>query len=88
VHVLPVILSLLVSLVSQPLRVIAAEGRRDPDFVPASERRAKQESQGPEVIARQTKAESEALYQFMVAEDRAGPNGAEAGSTRRSPQPR
>jgi hypothetical protein len=71
VNLLAVILSLLVSFGSQIPRVIAADGPRNAGFVRPGEMRAKQEAQRSELIARKTAAESEALYQFMLAEDRA-----------------
>jgi hypothetical protein len=84
VNLLAVILSLLVSFGSQIPRVIAADGPRNAGFVRPGEMRAKQEAQRSELIARKTAAESEALYQFMVAEDRAN----EVGSTATTTAPR
>ena len=71
-NLLAVILSLLVSFGSHIPRVVAADAPRDGGFVRPSEMRAKQEAQRSELIARKTAAESEALYQFMLAEDRPG----------------
>ena len=83
-NLLAVILSLLVSFGSQIPRVIAADGPRNAGFVRPGEMRAKQEAQRSELIARKTAAESEALYQFMLAEDRAN----EVGSTATTTAPR
>ena len=85
-NLLAVILSLLVSFGSHIPRVIAADGPRNAGFVRPSEMRGKQEAQRSELIARKTAAESEALYQFMLAEDRAG--GADRVPTAPSPVPR
>ena len=80
-NLLAVILSLLVSFGSQIPRVIAADGTRGAGFVRPSEMRVKQEAQRSELIARKTAAESEALYQFMLAEDRANELGSPATTT-------
>jgi hypothetical protein len=86
VNLLAVILSLLVSFGSRIPRVIAADGPRNAGFVRPGEMRAKQEAQRSELIARKVAAESEALYQFMLAEDRPGAN--EVGSTATTTAPR
>jgi len=86
VNLLAVILSLLVSFGSHIPRVIAADGPRNAGFVRPSEMRGKQEAQRSELIARKTAAESEALYQFMLAEDR--PGGSDRVATAPSPVPR
>ena len=67
----PVIFSLLMSLTSQIPHVLAADTSRA-RFGPADESRSKQEAQRREVVAKKAAAESDALYQFMVAEDRVG----------------
>ena len=85
-NLLAVILSLLVSFGSHIPRVVAADAPRDGGFVRASEMRANQEAQRSELIARKTAAESEALYQFMLAEDR--PGGTDRVPTAPSPVPR
>ena len=80
----PVIFSLLMSLASQIPHVLAADTPR-PRLSAPDETRNKQEAQRREVIAKKTAAESDALYQFMVAEDRVGIATTE--STTPSPRP-
>jgi hypothetical protein len=88
VNLLAVILSLLVSFGSQIPRVIAADATRGAGFVRPSEMRVKQEAQRSELIARKAAAESEALYQFMLAEDRANEVGSTATSNNRDQRER
>jgi len=81
----PVLFSLLMSLASQIPHVLAADTAR-PHFGAPEESRNKQDAQRREVVAKKTAAESDALYQFMVAEDRVGIAVTEPAKP--SPQPR
>jgi hypothetical protein len=88
VHLFSVIVALLASLGSHVPRVLAADGPREGGFVRPREIRAKRESQRSERVARQAAAESEALYQFMLAEDRAAANVAKRDSSAPPPNAR
>jgi len=87
VNLFPVIVALLVSLGSHIPRVLAADGPRE-GVVRPREIPAKKESPRSERVARQAAAESEALYQFMLAEDRAAANVAKRDSLAPPPNAR
>lgn len=86
-NLFPLIVSLLVGLISPISRVIAADGPR-PGVRPPNEVPAKQKSQRAEARAKPAATDSDALYQFMVAEDRVGITVADGGSKMPSPRPR